>query len=85
MPTPLLPSTYDVVWSILAIVGIVLAVVALVRWVRQARSDLTGLLQLAVIIWLPLLGPVAYLLATRPTPHTTAAAAPAAGTLTTRG
>lgn len=74
--TPLLPSTYDLAWSVMAITGVVLAVVALVRWLRQSRSDLTGLVQLAVIIRLPWLGPAAYLLATR----TPAAAAPTADT-----
>ncbi|MCM3697541.1 PLDc N-terminal domain-containing protein [Microbacterium oleivorans] len=60
---PLLPSLYDVVWSLVALIVIGLAVVALVSLARSARG-LTSVQALAwaiVILFVPVLGPVAWL------------------------
>lgn len=58
---------YDVVWSVAAVAAILLLGAALKQWFRSGQGGLLGLLQVAVIVLLPILGPAAYLAATAST------------------
>lgn len=76
----LLPATYDIVWSIVAVgsivLALVLAIVALERW-RHRREDAgSAVVGALVILCVPVVGPLAYLYATR-RPRTTAGTTPA--------
>ncbi|HLR95527.1 MAG TPA: hypothetical protein VK053_13450 [Jiangellaceae bacterium] len=62
--TTLFGVGYDVLWSVAALVGICLLALALVRWSRSQQTGLRSLLELAVIVFLPIIGPAAYLVAT---------------------
>ncbi len=60
-----LPPTYDLVWSAIVIAHLALMLTALVLWFRDSRRETAGLVALvaaAVIVFLPVLGPLAYLL-----------------------
>lgn len=63
---------YDAAWTVVAVVGVVLLVVALRRWFSAHGSGLLALVEVAVIWFVPILGPAAYLLATAPRPPRTA-------------
>lgn len=63
---PLIPAGYDIAWSVAALVGVVLLVIALVSVGRD--SSLTAgqrLVWVLLAIFLPVVGPVAWLLAGR--------------------
>lgn len=60
---PLLPAGYDIVWSVVTVIVIALTIVALVMLARSAKH-LTGAQALgwtAVVLFVPVLGPVAWL------------------------
>lgn len=67
MISNLFGAWYDVVWSVAAVAAILLLVAALKQWFRSDQGGLLGLLQVAVIVLLPILGPAAYLAATAST------------------
>ncbi|WP_431075583.1 PLD nuclease N-terminal domain-containing protein [Microbacterium phyllosphaerae] len=61
---PLIPAGYDIAWSSVAILTFVLLIVALVSLVRTARR-LTGtqaLLWTAIILFVPVVGPLCWML-----------------------
>lgn len=60
---PLLPSVYDVVWSLVAVIVVALAVVALVSLARAGRgfTSVQALAWTLVVLLVPVLGPVAWL------------------------
>lgn len=60
---PLLPSGYDIVWSIIAVATVLLAVVALVSLSRAAKRLTAGqaLVWVLVIVLMPVIGAVAWL------------------------
>ncbi|AZS43655.1 MULTISPECIES: PLD nuclease N-terminal domain-containing protein [Microbacterium] len=60
---PLIPSGYDIAWSVVALVGAVLAIVALVSLARSARhlSARQALGWVLLTIFIPILGPVTWL------------------------
>ena len=66
--TPLLPATYDLAWSVVALLGLVLTVVSLVRWRDRWRSGLrsgaSAAAWLLVILLLPWLGAAVHLAVT---------------------
>ena len=55
---------YDVLWSgaFLLVVGTL--IIALVRWFRTSTPALLAFVELLVIVLIPVLGPIAYLVAT---------------------
>jgi hypothetical protein len=60
---PLLPATYDVVWTVVLLSGLVLLAVTLRLWFRDGSSARDGaVLELLAIVLVPVLGPLAYLL-----------------------
>lgn len=60
---PLFPAGYDVVWSVVAVVIIGLAIVAIVSLSRVARrlTAVQALIWVLVVLFVPVLGPVAWL------------------------
>lgn len=63
---PLIPAGYDIAWSVAALIGVVLIVIALVSIGRD--SSLTAgqrLVWVLLAIFLPVAGPVAWLVAGR--------------------
>lgn len=75
----MIPATYDLVWSVVVVgsivLALVLAIVALERW-RHRREDAgSAVVGALVILCVPVLGPLAYLYATR-RPRTTAGPTP---------
>ncbi|WP_278235636.1 hypothetical protein [Isoptericola sp. AK164] len=70
---------YDVVWSVLALTALVLFVTSVVLWARTVFATAPRqLLWLAVIVLLPVLGPVAFLLGRPAGPRSPASPAPRA-------
>ena len=61
---PLIPSGSDVLWALLFVLHVALVTVALVTLAKSARKQLRLLLALVVVL-VPLVGPVAYLVAER--------------------
>ncbi|HLS13797.1 MAG TPA: hypothetical protein VK095_04730 [Beutenbergiaceae bacterium] len=57
-------ATYDLIWSILLVPIIVVTVLALRAWFRARPPGPLGIVQGLVIILIPVLGPIAYLVAT---------------------
>lgn len=62
---PLVPGPVDVVGFVGFLAATVVMVVALVAWSRNHRQGRSPLLELLVIVLLPVVGPVAYLIAQR--------------------
>ena len=63
---PLIPSGYDVVWSLIAIAALVLLIVALVSIGRsKALSPRQSLIWVLLAILVPVIGPTAWLVAGR--------------------
>lgn len=62
-------ATYDLVWSILLVPIIVLTFLALRAWFWARPPVLLGLVQGLVIVLIPVLGPIAYLVATADEPR----------------
>lgn len=59
----MVPATYDVLWTATTVVLVGLLLAALVVWVRTRQgSGSRALGELALIVLVPVLGPVAYLL-----------------------
>ncbi|KTR09350.1 PLDc N-terminal domain-containing protein [Curtobacterium luteum] len=60
---PLVPATYDLVWSVVAVITVALAVVASVSLSRAARrlSPWLAFAWAALIVLVPVLGAVAWL------------------------
>lgn len=60
---PLLPEAFDIAWSLSVLLVATLAVVALVSLVRNAKhlSALESLGWTALVVLIPLIGPVAWL------------------------
>ena len=56
---------YDFVYSSVAIAAIVLFVIALRAWFRSPRADFFHFLALLVILFVPVVGPIAYVWASR--------------------
>ena len=63
--SPLVPAPVDALWFIGILVAAAAMVVALVAWSRNHRQGRSPFLELLVIVLLPLVGPVAYLVARR--------------------
>jgi hypothetical protein len=65
---PLIPAAYDIVWSGLALVLLALLVVALVSLGRSAKAltSTQTLVWTLVAIFIPVLGPLAWLFIGRP-------------------
>ncbi len=61
MPTELSGLWYDVAWTVGAVAALVLLIAALGRWGRLKPAGLYGLVQFALILLLPIVGPAAYL------------------------
>ena len=60
---PLIPPVYDVLWVAAPVLVLALTVVALVSISRTAHRSITELfVWLAIVIFVPVLGPVAWLL-----------------------
>ncbi len=64
-PTPLVPDAYDIAWTVMAVAALVLTGFALVLWFREHRNGWHGLLDVAVIVLVPVLGALAYLISRR--------------------
>jgi hypothetical protein len=60
---PLIPPVYDIVWSVVAAASVVLIVIAIVSLSRKASqlSPVLALAWAALILVVPVLGPVAWL------------------------
>lgn len=60
---PLLPTAYDVMWSVVTIGGLILMVIALVSIARMARSLTSGqaIAWTLVVIFLPFIGSLSWL------------------------
>ena len=76
----LLPAAYDVAWSLVALAQVVLVLAALVQWFRARATGEAGLLELVAVVVVPVLGPLAYLLARRGAARTRAAGRRGGGT-----
>ena len=60
---PLIPEIYDLVWVATPILFLALTIVALVSFSRTAHRSMTELLVwLAIILFVPVFGPIAWLL-----------------------
>ncbi|GAA5094712.1 hypothetical protein GCM10025760_26180 [Microbacterium yannicii] len=66
---PLIPAGYDIVWSLAAAIVIALAIVALVTLARSGDrlTPTQGLLWAALVLLVPVLGPIAWLTTGRKT------------------
>ena len=60
---PLPPTAYDIVWSVVAVVIVGLAIVAILSLSRVARrlTAVQALIWVLVVLFVPVLGPVAWL------------------------
>ncbi len=60
---PLIPPIYDVIWVVTPILMLALLVVALVSFSRTAHRSMTELfVWLAIILFVPVFGPIGWLL-----------------------
>lgn len=62
---PFAPATYDVVWTIVAVLGLVLLAAAMVAWARSTDRSIVSLAWFFVLLALPIIGPIGYLLESR--------------------
>lgn len=62
--TPFVGPWYDAVLTVLAAVNLILLVIALRRWFGSRAHGLRALVEAAVIVLVPVLGPAVYLIAT---------------------
>lgn len=62
---PLMPTPFDLAWSIVALVGVTLFVCALVSLIRTAKhlTPMQSLAWVAIILLIPLIGSLCWLLA----------------------
>jgi len=60
---PLIPAGYDIAWSVITFLVIALTILAFVSIARAAKRLTTaqGLLWAALVVLIPLLGPLAWL------------------------
>ncbi|WP_447949185.1 PLD nuclease N-terminal domain-containing protein [Microbacterium aurum] len=60
---PLIPAGYDIVWSVIAVVLLALMILALVSLARSAKrlNGTQGLVWTLVVIFVPVIGPLAWL------------------------
>lgn len=60
---PLIPAGYDIVWSAISVVVLALMILALVSLARSAKrlNGAQGLIWTLVIIFVPVIGPLAWL------------------------
>ena len=66
----ILPASYDVVWSVVAVAMLVLFIVAFIKW---AKTDFgpgkSGLGWLVVMVIFPIIGSIAFLIQARSMPQ----------------
>jgi len=72
---PLLPAGYDIAWSVVTLAIVVLIAVALVTLARSAKrlTSPQALLWTLIVLFVPVLGALAWLFIGRPSTLTTAA------------
>lgn len=60
---PLIPVGYDIAWSVIAALVIALAIVALISLARSAKrlTSWQALIWAALILFVPVLGPIAWM------------------------
>ncbi|NLF05750.1 MAG: hypothetical protein GX593_12225 [Actinomycetales bacterium] len=69
MEQVLVPPSYDIAFSVVALLGLALFVLAIVRWWRLDLSGtFVGLLWFLVILLVPVLGPLVFLATLRLAP-----------------
>ena len=67
---PLIPPVYEAIWIVAPVLALALAVVALVSIARTAHRSLTELfVWLAIVLFVPVLGPTAWLLVRKSLPR----------------
>ena len=67
---PLIPPVYEAFWIFAPVLALALAVVALVSIGRTAHRSLTELfVWLAIVLFVPVLGPIAWLLVRKSLPR----------------
>ena len=59
------PATYDIVWTVVVVLGVVLLAAAMVAWGRSTDRSIVSLVWFFVLLALPIVGPIGYLLETR--------------------
>ena len=59
------PATYDIVWTVVVVIGVVLLAAAMVAWGRSTDRSIVSLVWFFVLLALPIVGPIGYLLETR--------------------
>ncbi|MFV0634168.1 PLDc N-terminal domain-containing protein [Demequina sp.] len=65
-PTPLVPSSYDVLWVVLTLAALGMLIAGIVRWARvRADSQSVQLGWFLVMLVVPVIGPAAFLAASR--------------------
>ena len=57
----LIPASYDVLWTAVVVVLVAVTAAALLVWSRRRESVSRALVDLALILLVPVLGPAAYL------------------------
>lgn len=62
---PFVPATYDVVWTIVVILGVALLAAAMVAWGRSTDRSIVSLVWFFVLLVFPIVGPIGYLLEAR--------------------
>ena len=68
---PLIPPVYELLWVVGPVVALALLVVALVSISRTAHRSLTELfVWLAIVLFVPVVGPITWLLVKRSLPKT---------------
>ncbi|WP_411698512.1 PLDc N-terminal domain-containing protein [Conyzicola sp.] len=68
---PLIPPVYDVLWVVTPVLALALTVVALVSISRTAHRSITELfVWIAIVIFVPVFGPIGWLLVKRSLPKT---------------
>lgn len=67
---PLIPPVYEAIWIVAPVLALALAVVALVSIARTAHRSLTELfVWLAIVLFVPVLGPISWLLVRKSLPR----------------
>lgn len=59
------PATYDIVWTVVVVVGVVLLAAAMVAWGRSTDRSIVSLVWFFVMLAFPIVGPIGYLLEVR--------------------
>jgi len=68
---PLIPPVYELLWVVGPVVALALLVVALVSISRTAHRSLTEMfVWLAIVLFVPVVGPITWLLVKRSLPKT---------------